>query len=179
MHGVISLDIAKCKDHWVEWRPLQQRAEMILDLTLRGLLRPKKKGNANHASSGAPESVSRQGAVGRDAHRHRVLGRFDRRAVGVVLRFTTATSNLIDHSGADLWITSKNVPYVEQGVAFSERKLNQVRAVEGVADAQKIIAHWTQWKRHDGGQESVQIVGINVMIRWSGLGIWSRAAWRT
>lgn len=82
--------------------------------------------------------------------------------LGLFIGFTTATSNLIDHSGADLWITSKNVPYVEQGVAFSERKLNQVRAVPGVADAQKIIAHWTQWKRHDGGQESVQIVGINV-----------------
>jgi putative ABC transport system permease protein len=82
--------------------------------------------------------------------------------LGLFLGFTSATSNLIDHSNADLWITSKNVPYVEQGVAFSERKLNQVRAVPGVADAQKIIAHWTQWKRHDGGEESVQVVGINV-----------------
>jgi len=82
--------------------------------------------------------------------------------LGLFLGFTTATSNLIDHSGADLWITSANVPYVEQGVAFSERKLNQVRAVPGVADAQKIIARWTQWKRHDGGEDSVQIVGINV-----------------
>ena len=82
--------------------------------------------------------------------------------LGLFFGFTTATSNLIDHSGADLWITSKNVPYVEQGVAFSERKLNQVRALPDVADAQKIIAHWTQWKRHDGGEESVQIVGLNV-----------------
>jgi putative ABC transport system permease protein len=82
--------------------------------------------------------------------------------LGLFIGFTTATSNLIDHSNADLWVTSKNVPYVEQGVAFSERKLNQVRATPGVGDAQKIIAHWTQWKRHDGGQESVQIVGINV-----------------
>jgi putative ABC transport system permease protein len=82
--------------------------------------------------------------------------------LGLFFGFTTATSNLIDHSGADLWITSKNVPYVEQGVAFSERKLNQARAVPGVADAQKIIAHWTQWKRPDGGEDSVQIVGINV-----------------
>jgi putative ABC transport system permease protein len=82
--------------------------------------------------------------------------------LGLFIGFTTATSNLIDHSGADLWITSKNVPYVEQGVAFSERKLNQARTIPGVADAQKIIAHWTQWKRHDGGEESVQIVGINV-----------------
>ena len=55
--------------------------------------------------------------------------------LGLFIGFTTATSNLIDHSGADLWVTSKNVPYVEQGVAFSERKLNQVRAVEGVGDA--------------------------------------------
>jgi putative ABC transport system permease protein len=82
--------------------------------------------------------------------------------LGLFIGFTTATSNLIDHSGADLWITSKNVPYVEQGVTFSERKLNQVRAVPGVADAQKMIARWTQWKRHDGRQESVQVVGINV-----------------
>jgi putative ABC transport system permease protein len=82
--------------------------------------------------------------------------------LGLFLGFTTATSNLIDHSGADLWVTSKNVPYVEQGVPFSERKLNQVRAVPGVGDAQKIIARWTQWKRHDGGQDSVQIVGVNV-----------------
>ena len=82
--------------------------------------------------------------------------------LGLFIGFTTATSNLIDHSGADLWITAKNVPYVEQGVAFSERKLNQARAVEGVADAQKIIAHWTQWKRHDGGEDSVMVVGINV-----------------
>jgi len=81
--------------------------------------------------------------------------------LGLFIGFTTATSNLIDHSGADLWITSKNVPYVEQGVAFSERKLNQVRTVPGIADAQKIIARWTQWKRHDGRQESVQVVGVN------------------
>jgi putative ABC transport system permease protein len=53
--------------------------------------------------------------------------------LGLFLGFTTATSNLIDHSGADLWIASRNVPYVEQGVAFSERKLNQVRAVPQVA----------------------------------------------
>ena len=40
IHGVISLDIAKCTDPWVDWRPLQQRAELMLDVTLRGLVRP-------------------------------------------------------------------------------------------------------------------------------------------
>ncbi len=82
--------------------------------------------------------------------------------LGLFVGFTSTTSGLVDHSGADLWVTSTNVPYIEQGVAFSERKLNQVRAIPGVGEAQKYIAHWTQWKRFDGSEESVQIVGFNV-----------------
>ncbi|MGA3091604.1 MAG: TetR/AcrR family transcriptional regulator [Terriglobales bacterium] len=39
VHGVISLNIAKCSDPWVEWRPLQQRAQLMLDVTLRGMVR--------------------------------------------------------------------------------------------------------------------------------------------
>jgi putative ABC transport system permease protein len=82
--------------------------------------------------------------------------------LGLFVGFTKTTSGLIDHSNADLWVASKNVPYIEQGVAFSERKLNQVRAVPGVSAAEKYIAHWTQWKLPNGSEESVQIVGINV-----------------
>jgi len=41
VHGVISLQIAKGDDPWVEWRPLQQRAEMMLDLTLHALTYPR------------------------------------------------------------------------------------------------------------------------------------------
>lgn len=39
VHGVISLHIAKGCDPWVDWRPLQDRAEMMPDVTLRGLIR--------------------------------------------------------------------------------------------------------------------------------------------
>ncbi|MGA8438589.1 MAG: TetR/AcrR family transcriptional regulator [Candidatus Sulfotelmatobacter sp.] len=39
VHGVIALNIAKCSDPWIDWRPLEQRAEMMLDVTLRGLVR--------------------------------------------------------------------------------------------------------------------------------------------
>src|SRR5579871_2361543 len=59
--------------------------------------------------------------------------------LGLFVGFTVTTSNLIDNSGADLWVTSKHVPYVEQGVPFSERKVYQVRAVPGVAKAEKLI----------------------------------------
>ena len=42
---------------------------------------------------------------------------------GLFLGFATTTSSLVDRSRADLWITSANVPYIEVGVNFSERKL--------------------------------------------------------
>jgi len=41
VHGVISLQIAKGDDKWVEWRPIQERAEMMLDVTLRGLVQER------------------------------------------------------------------------------------------------------------------------------------------
>jgi AcrR family transcriptional regulator len=40
VHGVIALHIAKGCDAWVDWRPLRDRAEMMPDITLRGLIRP-------------------------------------------------------------------------------------------------------------------------------------------
>jgi putative ABC transport system permease protein len=81
--------------------------------------------------------------------------------LGLFVGFTVTTSNIIDHSGVDLWVTSKHVPYIELGVPFSERKLYQVKAVPGIQDAEKFILRWTQWKRSDGQTESVQTVGIN------------------
>lgn len=42
VHGVTSLNIAKGTDPWVDWRPMQNRAELMLDVTLRGLLREVK-----------------------------------------------------------------------------------------------------------------------------------------
>ena len=39
MHGVIALHIAKCNDHWVDWRPLEARAELMNETLLNGLLR--------------------------------------------------------------------------------------------------------------------------------------------
>jgi putative ABC transport system permease protein len=81
--------------------------------------------------------------------------------LGLFVGFTVTTSSLIDNAGVDLWVTSTHVPYIEMGVPFSERKLYQVKAVPGVQDAEKYIVRFSQWKRPDGQQESVQVVGIN------------------
>ena len=81
--------------------------------------------------------------------------------LGLFLGFATTTSGLIDHSGADLWVMSSRVPYIEVGVPFSDRKLSTVLATPGVAHATKYIARFSQWQRRDGRQESVQIVGFD------------------
>jgi len=47
VHGVISLQIAKGCDPWVDWRPIRDRAELMLDVTLRGLMRPTREKEGN------------------------------------------------------------------------------------------------------------------------------------
>lgn len=81
--------------------------------------------------------------------------------MGLFLGFTVTTSSIIDKSGVDFWIVSKHTPYIEQGAAFSERKLYQVLATPGVASADKYIVRFAQWKTPNGGEQSVQVVGFN------------------
>jgi len=81
---------------------------------------------------------------------------------GLFLGFTTTTSNLIDNSRADLWITSKGVKYIEVGVPFSEKQYFHALGTPGVADARKLIVRFSQWKRPDGADESCEIVGIDL-----------------
>lgn len=42
VHGVISLQIAKCNDGWVDWRPMEERTSLMLDTILRGLVKEEK-----------------------------------------------------------------------------------------------------------------------------------------
>ncbi|HVE72811.1 MAG TPA: TetR/AcrR family transcriptional regulator [Thermoanaerobaculia bacterium] len=38
IHGVVSLEIAKCNDEWVEWKPIAERAEGVIDMIERGVM---------------------------------------------------------------------------------------------------------------------------------------------
>jgi AcrR family transcriptional regulator len=53
MHGVVSLEIAKCNDDWVDFRPAADRVALMLDFVTRGLLPP---GAAATAPAAAPEA---------------------------------------------------------------------------------------------------------------------------
>lgn len=82
--------------------------------------------------------------------------------LGLFMGFRRATSDVIRHSGADLWVKSSGVTHLENAVAFSERKLYDALATPGVASAQRHVVQFTQWKKPDGGQEGVLLIGVDL-----------------
>lgn len=81
--------------------------------------------------------------------------------LGLFVGFQRATSDVIDHSGADLWVMSKNVGHLESGVPFAERKLYQILATPGVARAEKQIVQFGDWKLPNGATEGILLVGFD------------------
>jgi len=81
--------------------------------------------------------------------------------LGLFVGFQRATSDILYFSNADIWITSQNVTHAEDGVAFSERKLYQVLAVGGVERVEKQILQFANWKKPDGADTGILLVGGN------------------
>jgi putative ABC transport system permease protein len=81
--------------------------------------------------------------------------------MGLFFGFINTASGVIDHSRVDLWISSHGVPFLEHPVPLSERKVYQVLATPGVASAEKYILRLANWKRADGSERGVLLVGFN------------------
>lgn len=83
--------------------------------------------------------------------------------LGIFLGFIEASTGLIGNSPADLWIVSTGVSHIEQGVPFSESKIYQVLATDGVAEARKhIVTLNGNVKKRDGSGEGVTMVGFDL-----------------
>src|SRR5579872_3229177 len=82
--------------------------------------------------------------------------------LGLLIGFTSATSTLIDHAGAQIWIASESVRYLNAGTPFSLRKLYPVLATPGVEKASKCIYESAMWKLHDGSVQGADLVGFDL-----------------
>jgi putative ABC transport system permease protein len=80
--------------------------------------------------------------------------------LGLFVGFRRATSDLIAKSDADVWIKSEGVTHLESAVSFPDAWRYRVLATPGVLEAEKYIANFGQWKRPDGAEEGIMIVGI-------------------
>jgi len=81
--------------------------------------------------------------------------------LGLFFGFTATTSRLIDHSKADLWIVAPGTPYFDLSAPLNESKLYQVKATPGVAEAVSYIVHGARWRRPDGVEQAVQVIGFD------------------
>jgi putative ABC transport system permease protein len=86
---------------------------------------------------------------------------------GLFVGFTTATSCVIENTEADVWVASRGVRNFDVTHPLRERKYHQVLSVPGVARAEKFIVQFANWKKPEGGMESVEVVGFDLD---SGLG---------
>lgn len=82
--------------------------------------------------------------------------------LGLLVGFARTTSGLVDHSRAALWITPAGTTNVDIAGRMDERRRFQALAVPGVASVGKLMLQFGFWKKPDGGNESVALVGFEI-----------------
>src|SRR5258705_643680 len=81
--------------------------------------------------------------------------------LGLLIGFAITSSSLVDRAQADLWIVPRGAKDVDQTGNMFERQKYRALGVAGVDSVQSLIVRFTDWKRPDGGTESVIVVGID------------------
>jgi AcrR family transcriptional regulator len=47
IHGVVSLHITHCNGEWIQWRPIDERIDGVIEALIHGMIAPAKTGAAN------------------------------------------------------------------------------------------------------------------------------------
>jgi putative ABC transport system permease protein len=81
--------------------------------------------------------------------------------LGLFVGFSRATSDLIRHADADVWVMSRGIGNLENAVPFPEQRLYQVAALPGVTVVQKHAVQFGTWKKPDGAEEGCLVIGVD------------------
>jgi putative ABC transport system permease protein len=82
--------------------------------------------------------------------------------LGLYLGFIDTTTTIIRHSHADLWIVAKGTRNFEVTVPIHEREAYLARSVPGVARVEGLMVQFVPWKKPQGGDESVILIGSDL-----------------
>lgn len=85
--------------------------------------------------------------------------------LGLLIGFATTSSSLVDRAKADIWIVPRGAKDVDQAGYLVERQKYRALGISGVDSVQSLIVRFTEWKRPDGGTESVIVVGIDPAVK--------------
>lgn len=80
--------------------------------------------------------------------------------VGLYLGFMQNSSNLIDHSTADLWVTGEGNQNFDFASPMPDRYYYRIASVPGVARAERMILAFGLWRLPSGGTQGVEVVGL-------------------
>jgi putative ABC transport system permease protein len=81
--------------------------------------------------------------------------------IAAYLGFVRASTVLIDHANADIWVTLANNVNFDSSRPFPERKLWKVRQARGIAWAEPVFKAWALMKLKNGATDTVMIVGFD------------------
>lgn len=82
--------------------------------------------------------------------------------IGLYLGFIDTTTTIIRHSRADLWIVAKGTRNFEVTVPIDEREAYLARSVPGVDRVEGLMVQFVPWKKPEGGDESVLLIGADL-----------------
>jgi putative ABC transport system permease protein len=80
----------------------------------------------------------------------------------ILLGFLRAASKIIDSTGADLWISGRGVQCFEFAVPIERRFADLARGVPGVSGTSRIVTSLVQFRKIDGSQQQVALIGADV-----------------
>lgn len=81
--------------------------------------------------------------------------------VGMMLGWIETSTLAITRAQADLWVVGEKSPAFDYGSPIPRQRLYQTRSVPGVARAEPLFMTWGVWKRPDGRQVNIEMVGLD------------------
>src|SRR5450432_1569922 len=91
--------------------------------------------------------------------------------MGLYFGFSHMVTTMIDHIPTDLWIVSRGAKYFEDLSLLNTSIGDRLRAIDGVAKVDPIVAGFSAWSLPDGVMTSVFIIGAN--LGDDGLSLWN------
>ena len=86
--------------------------------------------------------------------------------VGIFVGVLDNAKVTIEHTDADLWITSRATPNIDFAHAFSESHVQRVRAVPGVERADNLIVAFMNVSLPNGAEEGILVYALSDCKRW-------------
>jgi putative ABC transport system permease protein len=81
---------------------------------------------------------------------------------GLFVGFTSATSTVIDHTDADIWICARGMRNFDVTSPLPLEAYYQALTTPGVLEVRRLVVQFANWKKPDGGTESVEVVGFEL-----------------